>query len=128
MPKIFICDKVESAPLSSIKNINNGITTFYNPSIGFKTIEDLVSGIFNESSSVSDPGTLAIQILDLKCEMAIDAFINMTEQPSIFRLRFSDGRVQLWGSLTNPVQRRDAKREINSTQIIFERKSQVFEF
>jgi len=128
MQNIFLCDKIEIAPFSTVKSIDNDEVTFMNDIFNFSEIENITSAAFTEQGQEADAGTLAIQTLDLKLQTPIGTFILLIEQPYIFRIRFSDGRVKIWGSLTNLIQKTATKRESDATQITFVRKSIDFEF
>ena len=128
MQNIFLCDKIEIAPFSTVKSIDNDEVTFMNNIFNFSEIENITSAAFTEQGQEADAGTLAIQTLDLKLQTPVGTFISLIEQPYIFRIRFSDGRVKIWGSLTNSIQKTATKRESDATQITFVRKSIDFEF
>jgi len=100
--KIYLCNKIERLPIYSVTTDSNGNLI---PKTGLNWIPvSEAIGQFEESIKDSDGGIIAVQKLNVNCELTTDESKELANVPHIFQLRFSDASVHIWGSLLVPVK------------------------
>lgn len=122
-----LCNKIEYAPVRFLFSVVGGVANFKN-GYSFLTIPKVINASFKEESKDSNAGLLVIQKLDLTATLEKDVVNALSLESNIFRLTFSDGNMQVWGTIDLPVNIDNSKRENKGTSILFSRQNDCFEF
>jgi len=124
--KIYMCDRIERLPFYSAELDNNDEVV---PKSGKSWLSvSNASGQFSEESSDTNAGTLVTQKLDINCDLSVSESNEMAQAPHVFRLRFSDDTVHVWGTPSLPATHKSIKGMVLQKQVSFERQTTQIEF
>lgn len=123
--KTYLCDKIDRINISRVKSLTDGLFVFTNPTLNLEPIPDVISGIYTEETHKNAAGTIYIQKLTISANVPDSILVDYNDQPQIFKLRFSDGSENIWGTINNPVLCTGIRADKNQCQITFERRDTV---